>query len=297
MKDAGRSGSGERAIVRIVVFAALTLLTTWSTGMLVVLSTHAELVNGAHRIRHPFSLPFPAAIALIVIGGWAPGLVAIVMSAFEGGRMGVGELFRQFRRWRIRPWWYCIALLGPALLGLIALVVTALSGGATPERWFYPPSARLLGLAVGPWGEELGWRGYAQPRLQQGVGALPASLVVGTIWSCWHYWPVLTPAGGPWSEFFSASFATWLSYELANSVMMAWLYNSTGGSLPIAWAAHAGLTLGQSLVNSHPIPFGAFVITFWAAAALVIMWNGPRTLSRSRKSFSPDADAAPGHEG
>ena len=295
MRNAGKSDRGRRAIVRIVVFAALTLLTTWSTGMVVVLSTHAELVNGARRISHPISLPFPAAITLIVIGGWAPGLVAIVMSAFEGGRNGVSELFCQFCRWRIHPWWYCIALLGPALLGLIALFVAALLGSATPERWFYPPSARLLGLAVGPWGEELGWRGYAQPGLQQGVGALTASLVVGTIWSCWHYWPVLTPAGGHMSEFFSASFATWLSYELANSVMMAWLYNSTGGSLPVAWAAHAGLTLGQSLVNSHPIPFGSFVITFWAAAALVIMLSGPRTLSRSRKSFSPDA--APEREG
>src|SRR5215469_16019906 len=104
MKDFGKPDRGRRAIVRIVVFAALTLLTTWSTGMLVVLSTHAELVNGARRIPHPISLSFPAAVTLIVIGGWAPGLVAIVMSAFEGGRNGVSELFCQFRLWRIRPW-------------------------------------------------------------------------------------------------------------------------------------------------------------------------------------------------
>jgi membrane protease YdiL (CAAX protease family) len=288
MKDASISDRGKRVIVRIVVFATLTLLTTWSTGMVVVLSAHAELVNGAHRISNPIPLPFPAAITLIVIGGWAPGLVAIGISAFEGGQTGVRELFRQFRLWRIHPWWYVIAFLGPALLGSVALLMTALSGGATPKRWFYPPSPRLLSLVVGPWGEELGWRGYAQPKLQQGVSALAASLVVGTIWSCWHYWPVLTPAGGPCSEFLSASFATWLSYELANSVMMAWLYNSTGGSLPVAWAAHAGLTLGQSLVNCHPIPFGFFVITFWAAAAFVIMLSGPRTLSRSMQNSYRD---------
>lgn len=76
------------------------------------------------------------------------------------------------------------------------------------------------------------------------------------------------------SEFVSAGFLTWLAYELANSVMMARLYNSTGGSLPIAWTAHAGLTLGQNLVNSHPIPFGWFVISFWAAAALMMLRPG-----------------------
>jgi hypothetical protein len=142
------------------------------------------------------------------------------------------------------------------------------------------PSPRLVGLAVGPWGEELGWRGYAQPQLQRRIGALGASLVVGTIWSVWHYWPVLTPAGGSLREFISPAFGTWLAYELANSVMMAWLYNSTGGSLPIAWAAHAGLSLGQNLVNKHPIPFGSFVLTFWVAAALVVIRYGAQNLSR-----------------
>lgn len=202
------------------------------------------------------------------------------MTAGESGRAGVRELLRQFRRWSVAPLWYVIALSGPALLGFVALVLTAVSGGATPAHWFSLPSPRTAGLLFGPWGEELGWRGYAQPQLQQGIGAFGASLLVGTLWSVWHYWPVLTPVGGHLSEFLSTSFATWWAYELANSVMMAWLYNRTGRSLPIAWAAHAGLSLGQSVVDKHPIPLGSFVATFWAAAALVVLCNGPRTLSR-----------------
>jgi membrane protease YdiL (CAAX protease family) len=229
----------------------------------------------------------PLAISLIVLGGWAPGLAAIAVTAWEEGRPGVRELLSQFRRWRVRPIWWIAALLGPAMLGLVALVLTALTGGPTPRHWFLLPRARLLGLTVGPWGEELGWRGYAQPQLQKGIGFFWASMIVGTIWSVWHYWPVLTPAGGHWSEFVSSGFLTWLAYELANSVLMAWLYNNTGGSLPIAWAAHAGLTLGQNLVDIHPIPFGWFVLTFWAAAALVALWQQFRTehsqsISKSR---------------
>jgi membrane protease YdiL (CAAX protease family) len=250
---------------------AVTFLITLGTGILVVLSNHAQLVNGARPIRHPLVLPMPIAVTLIVLGGWGPGLAALAVTAWESGGPGVRELLQQFRRWRVRPIWYVAALLGPAMLGLVALALSALAGGATPDRWFSPPRARLLSLTAGPWGEELGWRGYAQPQLQQGIGPVWASMVVGTIWSVWHYWPVLTPAGGHLIEFVSAGFLTWLAYELANSVMMAWLYNRTGGSLPIAWAAHAGLTLGQNLVNSHPIPFGWFVITFWAAATLTIL--------------------------
>jgi len=270
----------EIVMIRILRFSALTFLITLGTGLLVVVSDHSGLVNGARPIQHPFPLPLSIAIFLIVIGGWGPGLAALSVTAWESGRAGVHELLGQFRRWNIHPAWYVIALLGPAALGFIALVVTAVLGGATPGYWFSAPSLRLLGLTIGPWGEELGWRGYAQPKLQERIGAFWASIVVGTIWSIWHYWPVLTPAGGHLSEFLSADFGTWLAYELANSVMMAWLYNSTRGSLPIAWAAHAGLTLGQSLVNKHPIPFGSFVLTFWAAAALVTLRYGPRSLCR-----------------
>lgn len=159
--------------------------------------------------------------------------------------------------------------------------MTALLGGTTPVHWFTLPRPVLFaGWSVGPWGEEFGWRGYAQAQLQKRVGALGASVVVGIIWSLWHYWPVATPAGGSFMEFLQAPFLIWLTYDVANSVMMAWLYNVTGGSLPVAWAAHVGLNLGQNLVDKHPIPFGSFVVTFFAAALLVVLINGPRHLSR-----------------
>lgn len=275
-----RDAQERSALICALRFFVLTFLITWGSGMIVVLSNHSELVNGARRVQHPVSLPLPVAIIFVVIGGWGPGLAAVISTAWDSGRAGVRELLGQFRRWNLHPAWFAIALLGPAALGTVALVVTALTGGAMPQHWFLLPSARLFGLAVGPWGEELGWRGYAQPKLQKGIGAFWASLGVGTMWSVWHYWPVLTPAGHP-SELLSSAFGTWLAYEVANSVMMAWLYNSTHGSLPIAWAAHAGLTIGQSLVDKHPIPFGSFVLTFWAAAALVVFRYGPRNLSRT----------------
>ena len=272
----------EQSIVDVARFFALALLITWGTGMLLVLSTHAGMVNGAHQVPHPIPLPLPIAITLTLIGGFGPFLAAMAVTAVRSGRRGVHELLRQFRRWRVHPVWFAAALFGPALLGLVALCITALLGGTTPARWFsFPRPVLFAGWAVGPWGEELGWRGYAQPILQQRLGALGASVIIGIMWSIWHYWPVATPAGGSVMELFSAPFATWMTYEVANSVMMAWLYNGTGGSLPVAWAAHVGLSLGQNLVNSHPIPFRSFVTVFCIAAALVVLLNGPRRLTRS----------------
>ena len=162
-------------------FTILTFVITLGTGILVVLSNRAQLVNGARPIPHPLPLPMPLAITLIVLGGWAPGLAAIAVTAWEEGRPGVRHLLRQFGRWKLRPIWWVAALLGPAILGLVALALTALTGGSTPARWFLLPRARLLSLIVGPWGEELGWRGYAQPQLQKGIGFFRASMIVGAM--------------------------------------------------------------------------------------------------------------------
>ena len=271
----------ERPILNTVLFGLIAFLITWGTGMVIVLSTHANLVNGARQVQHPIALPLPVAISLVMIGAFGPFLAAVAVTGLRSGRAGVRELFGQFGRWRVHPVWFAIALLGPAFLGLVALCATALGGGATPRQWFaLPRLVHFAGWSVGPWGEELGWRGYAQPQLQKRLSALGASLVVGTMWSLWHYWPVATPAGGSLMELLQAPFLTWLTYEVANSVMMAWLYNSTGGSLPVAWAAHVGLSLGQNVVDKHPIPFGSFVLTFCKAAVVVVWVDGPRTLSR-----------------
>jgi hypothetical protein len=158
MKD----NAEERPVLSFLLFAVLAFLISWGSGMVLVLSTHASMVNGAHQIMHPIPIPFPLAITLTMIGGFGPFLAAIAVTAWQSGRSGVGELMRQFRRWRVRSLWYAIALLGPALLGLISLILAAISGSATPAHWFsFPRPLRLAGWLVGPWGEE--WAGAASP--------------------------------------------------------------------------------------------------------------------------------------
>jgi membrane protease YdiL (CAAX protease family) len=279
MNDANTGAKvAERPILDTALFAVIAFLITWGTGMRVVLSTHANLVNGARQLPNPALLPLPIAITLMMIGAFGPFLAAIAITRLRAGCAGVRRLFSQIRRWRVQPVWFLTAF-----LGFIALCVTASLGGAAPAHWFIVPRPILFaGWSVGPWGEELGWRGYAQPTLQKRLGALGASVGGGAMWSLWRYWPVATPAGGSPMELMQPSFATWLTYSIANSVMMAWLYNSAGGSLPIAWAAHVGLSLGQNLVDKHPIPFGSFVLTFCAAAVIVVLVNGTRKPSRTK---------------
>lgn len=72
------SRSQEHAILNGIFFAALAFLITWGTGMLVVLSNHANLANGATQVRRAIFLPFPLAITLVMVGRFGPFLAAIV---------------------------------------------------------------------------------------------------------------------------------------------------------------------------------------------------------------------------
>src|SRR5207249_6966080 len=72
----------------------------------------------------------------------------------------------------------------PTGLSLLAQATPALWGGMSPALFI--PSPNPWAPTVSPAGEELGWRGYALPRLQSGFQALGASLVLGVIWALWH---------------------------------------------------------------------------------------------------------------
>lgn len=93
-------------------------------------------------------------------------------------------------------------------------------------------------------GEEAGWRGFLQPRLEQLLGCrVKASIVGGVIWGAWH-WPVMVLAGyeygfGYWGE-------PWLGMALfclvcvCLNTLLDLLYRKTG-SIWAAAVAHGGI--------------------------------------------------------
>jgi uncharacterized protein len=82
----------------------------------------------------------------------------------------------------------------------------------------------FLGGSVG---EEFGWRGYALDRLQQRWGWLPSALLLGVIWSAWHY-PLKFLSGTTQSET-----PQWIFFLSTTSlaVIMSWVYNNSACSL------------------------------------------------------------------
>jgi membrane protease YdiL (CAAX protease family) len=150
------------------------------------------------------------------------------------------------------------------------------------------PVALLAALPFGPLGEELGWRGFALPRLVKRYGAISASIIVGLVWTLWHtplFWaPAGTSiSGGPVTVSAVAAYAGVL---IGNSFLYTWVLAHTRASLLMAVLIHAGFNADVVLLPFTALPdaaksanlyFGLFPI-FLMVALLAPRLRGMRTL-------------------
>src|SRR5256712_5273231 len=187
-----RRGTQTEAIV--VVWAAILAVIT-------LLSILPIFLYNVDLSTLSFGSDIPIVVGVgILLTGYAPAFAALLAVRVVPGSGGIRRLLAPAVRWRVHPIWYLIAILGPIGLFLVGDVIRSLLGLEVPSAWLALPSASALtflagALIAGSFGEEVGWRGLAQPRLQQRRGALAAAMMVGVLWSLWHLWPVLTPGG------------------------------------------------------------------------------------------------------
>jgi len=112
------------------------------------------------------------------------------------GRRGVFEIVRGSVAWRGRLGWLALAALGPLVLFAVALATARLLEGSWPDlsrfgaTTEYPALPLVVFWAANllfyGYGEEIGWRGFAQPELQRRRSALRAAVIVSVIWAGWH---------------------------------------------------------------------------------------------------------------
>jgi membrane protease YdiL (CAAX protease family) len=245
-------------------------------------------------VRGQITLPVPHEL-IDTIGALSPLVAAIGVTAYEAGGAGVRALLRQVLRWRVRPILYAVALGGPLVLAFACLAVYLATGGTLPTAvslplplWLLLPIYLLfVGLFAGGLDEELGWRGYALPRLQARYGALPASLILGVIWAFWHLPNWFLPD----SNQATISFPIFLVGAVALSIILTWLYNSTGGSLLLVILAHTIFDVAitgpwaGALIATHGAEHGIdpflLLTGLQVAVALgIVLVTNPRTLMR-----------------
>jgi membrane protease YdiL (CAAX protease family) len=228
---------------------------------------------------------------------------AFVVTAMVSGSAGSREFLGRVFRWRVGVGWWVVAVLGTPILFFVAALISRLLFGGWPDLGEFGRSEEFASLGLLPhwlasivffgFGEEAGWRAFALPRLQTvRRSALTAALVLSLIWAGWHV-PLFSFVMG-FKDMGLAAVPGWFFFMVTGSVLLAWLYNSTGGSILIVAVFHGTLDV---TINSPAGPelanvMGALV-TVWGLVVLV--WGGPKNLSRRRrKQEAPDLSALVG---
>ena len=140
------------------------------------------------------------------------------------------------------------------------------------EAWYLIPVAVAFSTPFQA-GEEIGWRGYALPRLATRFGLARASVLLGLLWACWHLPQFFIPE----ADTFGQSFFVYVLQVTALSVAMAWLYARTNGSLLLVMLLHSAVNNAKDIVPSalrgaaNPFGLSASLVA-WITVTL--LWIG-----------------------
>jgi membrane protease YdiL (CAAX protease family) len=275
-RAAGTGGRATRygAAGALAAFFGLAFGLAWGWSLV--------LVAGDEIVRRGVGWPthFPALIA--------PGLAAVIVTAWVSGSTGVADLAGRVGRWRFPLRWWVVALSPLAFLA-IALVISELAGEA-PELEGFGRYSGVASLGIGGvvvfallngFGEEIGWRGFALPVLQRRHGALRATMIIAAAWALWHL-PLflLLDSYRGFGPFTAIGFTIGIA---AGSVVLTWIYNGTGGSVLAAAVWHAAYNLGAATEASEGMIAGV-------VSALVI---GQAFVLLRREEASVRSGAAP----
>jgi membrane protease YdiL (CAAX protease family) len=218
---------------------------------------------------------------------FAPALAAVAVTAALDGWAGARRLMRDGIRRRGSAIWYLVALLLPFALAGITNLVSRMTGGTPPpfDASVLPISMVLAVLVIG---EELGWRGFALPRLQGLTHPLVAAVVLGGIWAAWHLPNALIPG----LEYYVTAFPAFAAYVVSISVLFSWLYNSARDSILVAWLFHGAINTALAVFALDEIvdQFTLNALVFGAAAIVVVL----ATRGSLGRTVQPSASAPTG---
>lgn len=253
---------------RLLVYFALAFLISWLLWLPLVASSQNWISRAA-----PFTLFY-----LGVVG---PTLAAIILVWIDHGRNGVWSLLRKLIVWQVGVKWYVVALFLPGAIRFIALGLLYLFGLISSDfslrPWRELIANFLLMLLLVPF-EEIGWRGYALPRLQTRFGALWASLLLGVMWSVWHL-PLIWVSGSYQESNSPLTYIFVFTVTiLPITVLFTWLYNHTNGSLLLATLFHAAInTTEWALIIQEKdgmlLLFTACALYSALAAIIIVGWR------------------------
>lgn len=192
---------------------------------------------------------------------WTPGLAAIFINLISKKTLkGLG--------WKFSLKWMAIGWLLPIVYGAVAYGTIWLAGlgdvpnptflerarltmGMTSESdlliitsaFFYITILSLIPNMVMALGEELGWRGFLVPEMNEWLGFKKTALFSGFIWAAWHLPGILSGSYGAAGTPLWYQLTCFSIMVISGAVILAWIRLKSGSVWPavIFHATHNGV--------------------------------------------------------
>ena len=265
--------------LQLPLFFLISFIISWAIWIPQAITT-LGICKSAISVESPLNL----------IAVWGPGLAAIILSVLAESKGGIKKLFHPIKYWRVGIHWYIFVLFYPIGKWLAAYFTDTLLGqsyilGSSPIQSFFdlPEQAIMIPVAVvstflNTLGEEVGWRGFALPKLQVKYTAFVSTVIIGLFWGFWHI-PMWIAQGYMDLSLFPVITKTFSIVPLA--IIFTWVYNSTKGSLLLVWLFHVSITITGYFVPS--LPTTNEEILSWAVAIIIVIAAGSTNLSHMKR--------------
>lgn len=213
--------------------------------------------------------------AIFLLAIFMPALVAIWLTGTTQAEAGLKALFARVVEWRVGLQWYVFAAAYMLAIRLAAAAIQRLATGTWPQfhfDWMIVVGGTIISMPAIA-GEEIGWRGFALPRLGTKYGYGAGSAILGALWALWHL-PVffMLPGNGNYGQ----SFPLFFIGVVPLSIAMGWLFVHTKGSILLAILMHSAVNNTHEIVQSGYAAISPFSLntTLVAWLTLALLWIG-----------------------
>ena len=229
----------------IPLFFLLSYIISWTSWLFNpwLLDRYQSFLQGDTPIIVIGEIPLVFRIFFIIssiTGLFGPAIAATILTILIDGKTGLRKLFAKLLKWHTQPSILLILVLAPLVIQFISPVgIGLLTGSSLPDLSRYGIIS-LLGaflqfLIINGGQEELGFRGFAQEKLQSKFGLLKTSVIIGVFWFFWHL-PLYVWISG--ASQFGDNLVLGLCHQIAVCFVFTWIYYRTQSVL-MAMILHA----------------------------------------------------------
>jgi membrane protease YdiL (CAAX protease family) len=272
----------------LIAYFAIAFAGTWALTIPLALSTAYNL----------FTIPDFAFVLLFILSIYlGPFLSGLIVTRATGGSAGLRRLLKRIVQWRVGVRWYLAAIFSFLLIWLTAFSI--LLRGAPLRELIADPMLLvtiflpwlLQGIFIPSIGEEVGWRGFAFPRMQVQYGPIIGTVILGALQGLWHLPLLFTPILGPFSL---EKLTTFVLTAIGGVFLYNWVFNNARGSVLIAILMHASSNaasrlleeiIPQEVILQAQLPLSLEwinVIIFGVVAIFLVIFT------RGRLGYQPD---------